>query len=78
MQAQTDGRLTVPGWGTAGYEGEFLPVSTYRKMVDALDTAECINISPDLIRARMIKDPYECALIRLAIRNRNLASPHPI
>lgn len=51
-----------------GYEGEFLPVSTYRKIVDALDTAECINISPDLIRARMIKDSYECALIRLAAR----------
>ena len=50
------------------YEGDYLPVNLYNQIKDVLDPSECVNISPDLIRARMIKDSYECALIRLSAK----------
>lgn len=51
-----------------GYKGDFLPVNMYHQITDALNVSECVNISPDLVRVRMLKDEYECALIRLAAK----------
>jgi Xaa-Pro dipeptidase len=54
--------------GSIGIEEDFMPISRYRAIAGCFPDAKLSNVSPIIDRARLIKDPDQIAMARIAAK----------